>query len=45
MTFISFLFKIIFLQFVNIQNSFDKTIKLDDVIDVTAQTFVVTTYN
>ena len=31
--------------YVNIQNSFDKTIKLDDVIDVTAQTFVVTTYN
>ena len=31
--------------YVNIQNSFDKAIKLDDVIDVTAQTFVVTTYN
>ena len=31
------------LVFVNIKNNFDKTIKLNDVFDVTAQTFVVTT--
>ena len=44
------LFQVLMLVFVNIKNNFDKTIKLNDVfdvtlqtLDVTAQTFVVTT--